>query len=178
MALSLSAVEGVTASNASVAAVQAQRHQRGAQNRRSSSVSTRPIETRRPPWSSSGRGPKLLRRLRHRSQSEPGGRRHNALAWHESLTDDVQARDDAVGDEKAGDRVGAGPLPRRRLRAGDDVRPHDRRGTTRCSARPEIRFSNVGPPLIMPLIIGLKRPASCSSSVDPSTRRRRFSTGW
>ena len=31
----------------------------------------------------------------------------NALAWHESLTDDVRARDDAVGHEKARDRLGA-----------------------------------------------------------------------
>ena len=38
-----------------------------------------------------------------------------------------RARDDALGHEEARDRVRPGPLSRRGLRAGDAVRPHDRR---------------------------------------------------
>src|SRR3989442_1671705 len=53
-------------------------------------------------------------------------RRGNALAWHESLSDDVAL-------ELTPDRLRPGPLSRRRLRVGDDVRPHDR--CRRCRVR-------------------------------------------
>src|SRR3989442_3993163 len=76
-------------------------------------------------------------------------RRGNALAWHESLSDDVAL-------ELTPDRLRPGPLSRRRLRVGDDVRPHDR--CRRCRVR------RARDPLLQrrprprqPFVIGLKR---------------------
>ena len=83
-------------------------------------------------------------------------RRHNALAWHESLTDDV-ALEMTPWDMKKpviasvqGHCLGGGcelaMLCDLTIAADDAV-----------FGEPEIRFSNVGPALVMPFIIGLKR---------------------
>jgi enoyl-CoA hydratase len=83
-------------------------------------------------------------------------RRHNALAWHESLGDDV-ALEMAPWDMRKpviasvqGHCLGGGcelaMLCDLTIAADDAV-----------FGEPEIRFSNVGPALVMPFIIGLKR---------------------
>ncbi|MGH7334259.1 MAG: enoyl-CoA hydratase/isomerase family protein [Candidatus Rokuibacteriota bacterium] len=83
-------------------------------------------------------------------------RRHNALAWHESLTDDV-ALEMTPWDMKKpviasvqGHCLGGGcelaMLCDLTIAADDAV-----------FGEPEIRFSNVGPALVMPFVIGLKR---------------------
>jgi enoyl-CoA hydratase/carnithine racemase len=83
-------------------------------------------------------------------------RRHNALAWHESLTDDV-ALEMTPWDMKKpviasvqGHCLGGGcelaMLCDITIAADDAV-----------FGEPEIRFSNVGPALVMPFVIGLKR---------------------
>ncbi|MBI1737562.1 MAG: enoyl-CoA hydratase/isomerase family protein [Candidatus Rokubacteria bacterium] len=83
-------------------------------------------------------------------------RRYNALAWHESLTDDV-ALEMTPWDMKKpviasvqGHCLGGGcelaMLCDLTIAADDAV-----------FGEPEIRFSNVGPALVMPFVIGLKR---------------------
>jgi enoyl-CoA hydratase/carnithine racemase len=83
-------------------------------------------------------------------------RRHNALAWHESLSDDV-ALEMTPWDMKKpviasvqGHCLGGGcelaMLCDLTIAADDAV-----------FGEPEIRFSNVGPALVMPFVIGLKR---------------------
>src|SRR5918996_2178848 len=83
-------------------------------------------------------------------------RRGNALAWHESLTDDVALEMTPWDMEKPviasvqGHCLGGGCelalLCDITIAAADAV-----------FGEPEIRFSNVGPALVMPFIIGLKR---------------------
>src|SRR5438552_16246200 len=83
-------------------------------------------------------------------------RRGNALAWHESLTDDV-ALEMTPWDMKKpvvasvqGHCLGGGcemVMMCDITIASDDA----------VFGEPEIRFSNVGPALIMPFVIGLKR---------------------
>jgi enoyl-CoA hydratase len=83
-------------------------------------------------------------------------RRHNALAWHESLTDDV-ALEMTPWDMKKpviasvqGHCLGGGcelAMMCDITLAADDA----------VFGEPEIRFSNVGPALVMPFVIGLKR---------------------
>lgn len=83
-------------------------------------------------------------------------RRHNALAWHESLTDDV-ALEMTPWDMKKpviasvqGHCLGGGcelaMMCDLTIAAADAL-----------FGEPEIRFSNVGPALVMPFVIGLKR---------------------
>jgi enoyl-CoA hydratase len=83
-------------------------------------------------------------------------RRHNALAWHESLSDDValemtpwDMRKPVIASVQ-GHCLGGGcelaMLCDITIAADDAV-----------FGEPEIRFSNVGPALIMPFVIGLKR---------------------
>lgn len=83
-------------------------------------------------------------------------RRHNALAWHESLTGDV-ALEMTPWDMKKpviasvqGHCLGGGcelAMLCDLTIAADDA----------LFGEPEIRFSNVGPALVMPFVIGLKR---------------------
>jgi enoyl-CoA hydratase/carnithine racemase len=83
-------------------------------------------------------------------------RRGNALAWHESLTDDVALEMTPWDMEKPviasvqGHCLGGGCelalLCDITIAAADAV-----------FGEPEIRFSNVGPALVMPFVIGLKR---------------------
>src|SRR5438876_3750862 len=83
-------------------------------------------------------------------------RRGNALAWHESLTDDVQLEMTPWDMKKPvmasvqGHCLGGGcelmMLCDLAIAADDAV-----------FGEPEIRFSNVGPALIMPFVIGFKR---------------------
>jgi enoyl-CoA hydratase/carnithine racemase len=83
-------------------------------------------------------------------------RRHNALAWHESLTEDValemtpwDMRKPVIASVQ-GHCLGGGcelaMLCDLTIAADDAV-----------FGEPEIRFSNVGPALVMPFVIGLKR---------------------
>jgi enoyl-CoA hydratase/carnithine racemase len=83
-------------------------------------------------------------------------RRHNTLAWHESLTDDValemtpwDMRKPVIASVQ-GHCLGGGcelaMLCDLTIAADDAV-----------FGEPEIRFSNVGPALVMPFVIGLKR---------------------
>src|SRR5262250_3831291 len=87
---------------------------------------------------------------------ERATRRHNALAWHESLTDDVALEMtpwDMVKPVIAsvqGHCLGGGcelAMMCDLTIAADDA----------VFGEPEIRFSNVGPALVMPFVIGLKR---------------------
>jgi enoyl-CoA hydratase/carnithine racemase len=93
-------------------------------------------------------------------------RRHNALAWHESLTDDV-ALELTPWDLKKpviasvqGHCLGGGcelaMLCDITIAADDAV-----------FGEPEIRFSNVGPALVMPFVIGLKRAREMLYLGDP-----------
>ena len=93
-------------------------------------------------------------------------RRGNALAWHESLTDDV-ALEMTPWDMKKpviasvqGHCLGGGcelVMMCDLTVAADDA----------LFGEPEIRFSNVGPALIMPFIIGLKRARELLYLGDP-----------
>src|SRR5438876_1183188 len=93
-------------------------------------------------------------------------RRGNALAWHESLTDDV-ALEMTPWDMKKpviasvqGHCLGGGcemVMMCDITIAADDA----------LFGEPEIRFSNVGPALIMPFIIGLKRSRELLYLGDP-----------
>src|SRR5512145_308727 len=83
-------------------------------------------------------------------------RRGNALAWHESLTDDIRLEmtpwdmNKPVIASVQGHCLGGGcelmMLCDLAIAADDAV-----------FGEPEIRFSNVGPGLVMPFVIGLKR---------------------
>ena len=93
-------------------------------------------------------------------------RRGNALAWHESLTDDV-ALEMTPWDMKKpviasvqGHCLGGGceiVMMCDITIASDDA----------VFGEPEIRFSNVGPALIMPFVIGLKRAREMLYIGDP-----------
>ena len=84
-------------------------------------------------------------------------RRHNALAWHESLTDDVRL--EMTPWEMKKPVIGGCELVMMcdLTIAADDA----------LFGEPEIRFSNVGPALIMPFIIGLKRARELLFLGDP-----------
>jgi len=93
-------------------------------------------------------------------------RRHNALAWHESLTDDVRLEMTPWEMKKPviasvqGHCLGGGcelVMMCDLTIAADDA----------LFGEPEIRFSNVGPALIMPFIIGLKRARELLFLGDP-----------
>src|SRR2546427_9937073 len=93
-------------------------------------------------------------------------RRHNALAWHESLTDDVRLEMTPWEMKKPviasvqGHCLGGGcelVMMCDLTIAADDA----------LFGEPEIRFSNVGPALIMPFIIGLKRARELLLLGDP-----------
>src|SRR5258705_6230744 len=93
-------------------------------------------------------------------------RRGNALAWHESLTDDVQLEMTPWEMKKPviasvqGHCLGGGcelVMMCDLTIAADDA----------LFGEPEIRFSNVGPALIMPFIIGLKRARELLFLGDP-----------
>src|SRR5918996_418845 len=93
-------------------------------------------------------------------------RRGNALAWHESLTDDV-ALEMTPWDMKKpviasvqGHCLGGGcelAMLCDLTIAADDA----------LFGEPEIRFSNVGPALVMPFVIGLKRARELLYLGDP-----------
>ena len=93
-------------------------------------------------------------------------RRGNALAWHESLTDDValemtpwDMRKPVIASVQ-GHCLGGGcelVMMCDLTIAADDA----------LFGEPEIRFSNVGPALIMPFIIGLKRARELLYFGDP-----------
>jgi enoyl-CoA hydratase/carnithine racemase len=93
-------------------------------------------------------------------------RRGNALAWHESLTDDVALEmtpwdmTKPVIASVQGHCLGGGcelAMMCDLTIAADDA----------VFGEPEIRFSNVGPALIMPFIIGLKRARELLYLGDP-----------
>src|SRR6267378_7295415 len=93
-------------------------------------------------------------------------RRGNALAWHESLTDDVQLEMTPWEMKKPviasvqGHCLGGGcemVMMCDLTIAADDA----------LFGEPEIRFSNVGPVLIMPFVIGLKRARELLYLGDP-----------
>jgi enoyl-CoA hydratase len=93
-------------------------------------------------------------------------RRGNALAWHESLTDDVRLemtpwdmRKPVIASVQ-GHCLGGGcemAMMCDVTIAADDA----------LFGEPEIRFSNVGPALIMPFIVGLKRARELLYLGDP-----------
>jgi len=93
-------------------------------------------------------------------------RRGNALAWHESLTDDVRLemtpwdmRKPVIASVQ-GHCLGGGcemVMMCDVTIAADDA----------LFGEPEIRFSNVGPALIMPFIVGLKRARELLYLGDP-----------
>jgi enoyl-CoA hydratase len=94
------------------------------------------------------------------------GRRHDALAWHESLTDDValemtpwDLRKPVIASVQ-GHVLGGGcelAMMCDLTIAADDA----------VFGEPEIRFSNVGPALIMPFLIGFKRARELLYLGDP-----------
>jgi enoyl-CoA hydratase/carnithine racemase len=93
-------------------------------------------------------------------------RRYNALAWHESLTDDVRLEMTPWEMKKPviasvqGHCLGGGcelVMMCDLTIAADDA----------LFGEPEIRFSNVGPALVMPFIIGLKRARELLFLGDP-----------
>jgi enoyl-CoA hydratase/carnithine racemase len=93
-------------------------------------------------------------------------RRGNALAWHESLTDDVRLemtpwdmRKPVIASVQ-GHCLGGGcemVMMCDLTIAADDA----------LFGEPEIRFSNVGPALIMPFVVGLKRARELLYLGDP-----------
>ena len=93
-------------------------------------------------------------------------RRGNALAWHESLTDDValemtpwEMRKPVIASVQ-GHCLGGGcelAMMCDLTIAADDA----------LFGEPEIRFSNVGPALVMPFVIGLKRARELLFFGDP-----------
>src|SRR6267142_1676759 len=103
-------------------------------------------------------------------------RRGNALAWHESLTDDVQLEMTPWEMKKPviasvqGHCLGGGcelVMMCDLTIAADDA----------LFGEPEIRFSNVGPALVMPFIIGLKRARELLFFGDPIDAQTAFSYG-
>ena len=104
------------------------------------------------------------------------GRRGNALAWHESLTDDVQLEMTPWEMKKPviasvqGHCLGGGcelVMMCDLTIAADDA----------LFGEPEIRFSNVGPALVMPFIIGLKRARELLFFGDPIDAKTALSYG-
>jgi enoyl-CoA hydratase/carnithine racemase len=103
-------------------------------------------------------------------------RRGNALAWHESLTDDValemtpwDMRKPVIASVQ-GHCLGGGcemVMMCDVTVAADDA----------LFGEPEIRFSNVGPALIMPFIIGLKRAREMLYLGDPIDARTALDYG-
>jgi enoyl-CoA hydratase/carnithine racemase len=93
-------------------------------------------------------------------------RRGNALAWHESLTDDVRLemtpwdmRKPVIASVQ-GHCLGGGcemVMMCDLTIAADDAQ----------FGEPEIRFSNVGPAMVMPFIVGLKRARELLYTGDP-----------
>src|SRR3989475_10010873 len=93
-------------------------------------------------------------------------RRGNALAWHESLTDDVRLemtpwdmRKPVIASVQ-GHCLGGGcemVMMCDLTIAADDA----------LFGEPEIRFSNVGPAMVMPFIVGLKRARALLYLGDP-----------
>jgi enoyl-CoA hydratase/carnithine racemase len=93
-------------------------------------------------------------------------RRYNALAWHESLTDDValemtpwEMKKPVIASVQ-GHCLGGGcelVMMCDITIAADDA----------LFGEPEIRFSNVGPALVMPFVIGLKRARELLYLGDP-----------
>src|SRR6266481_9942545 len=103
-------------------------------------------------------------------------RRGNALAWHESLTDDVQLEmtpwelKKPVIASVQGHCLGGGcelVMMCDLTIAADDA----------LFGEPEIRFSNVGPALVMPFIIGLKRARELLYLGDPIDARTALAYG-
>ena len=103
-------------------------------------------------------------------------RRGNALAWHESLTDDVRLemtpwdmRKPVIASVQ-GHCLGGGcemVMMCDLTVAADDA----------LFGEPEIRFSNVGPVMIMPFIIGLKRARELLYMGDPIDAQTALSYG-
>ena len=103
-------------------------------------------------------------------------RRGNALAWHESLTDDVRLeltpwdmRKPVIASVQ-GHCLGGGcemAMMCDVTIAADDA----------LFGEPEIRFSNVGPALIMPFIVGLKRARELLYLGDPIDARTALAWG-
>src|SRR5439155_708000 len=94
------------------------------------------------------------------------GKNRNALAWHESLTDDValemtpwEMKKPVIASVQ-GHCLGGGcelAMMCDLTIAADDA----------LFGEPEIRFSNVGPALVMPFVIGLKRARELLFLGDP-----------
>ena len=103
-------------------------------------------------------------------------RRGNALAWHESLTDDIRLemtpwdmRKPVIASVQ-GHCLGGGcelVMMCDLTVAADDA----------LFGEPEIRFSNVGPAMIMPFIIGLKRARELLYTGDPIDAQTALSYG-
>jgi enoyl-CoA hydratase/carnithine racemase len=103
-------------------------------------------------------------------------RRGNALAWHESLTDDVtleitpwDMRKPVIASVQ-GHCLGGGcelAMMCDLTVAADDA----------LFGEPEIRFSNVGPALVMPFVIGLKRARELLYTGDPIDAQTALSFG-
>src|ERR1043166_1662432 len=103
-------------------------------------------------------------------------RRGNALAWHESLTDDValemtpwDMRKPVIASVQGHCLGGSCELVMMCdiTIAADDAR----------FGEPEIRFSNVGPAMIMPFIIGFKRAREILYMGDPINAQTALSYG-
>ena len=103
-------------------------------------------------------------------------RRHNALAWHESLTDDVKLEMTPWDMKKPviasvqGHCLGGGcelAMLCDLTVASDDAQ----------FGEPEIRFSNVGPVMVMPFVIGLKRARELLYMGDPITAQKALEYG-
>jgi enoyl-CoA hydratase/carnithine racemase len=103
-------------------------------------------------------------------------RRGNALAWHESLTDDVALETTPWDMRKPviaavqGHCLGGGcelVMMCDLTVAADDA----------LFGEPEIRFSNVGPALVMPFVIGLKRARELLYLGDPIDARTALAYG-
>ena len=103
-------------------------------------------------------------------------RRGNALAWHESLTDDIRLemtpwdmRKPVIASVQ-GHCLGGGcelMMLCDLVIAADDA----------MFGEPEIRFSNVGPGLVMPFVIGLRRARELLYSGDPIDAKTALSFG-
>jgi enoyl-CoA hydratase len=103
-------------------------------------------------------------------------RRGNALAWHQSLTDDIRLEmtpwdmNKPVIASVQGHCLGGGcelmMLCDLAIAADDAV-----------FGEPEIRFSNVGPALVMPFVIGLKRARELLYLGDPIDARTALQYG-
>ena len=103
-------------------------------------------------------------------------RRGNALAWHESLTDDIRLemtpwdmRKPVIASVQ-GHCLGGGcelMMLCDLAIAADDA----------MFGEPEIRFSNVGPGLVMPFVIGLRRAREILYSGDPIDAKKALEYG-